>query len=424
MNLKDKLSRYHKRLSSEEKESEKEILRETEDITRIPEHWLQLAELTGGEIHKKGSGFYFYRFKKYLFFNEPVVDHLSEDRFQINGLPLIVPELEGFDLHLTDFVYFDLETSGISGGAGTLAFLIGAAYLNEEGISVHQWILPDFSYEHLILEEFHGMLQGFKGIVSFNGKTFDVPVMRNRYRLNRLEAEIDDKIHMDLLHPARRIWGKRLGSCKLQNLEKEILGEYRTEDIPAELIPSVFFNFLYGEGLHQFKIILEHNYLDLVNLVKISMEMEYRLRFPSAGFRESMDFYQLLRYLYKRNKHDLVIRYIDQFPFRDEYWSLIQQLKALSEKKMGYYQQAAETFYKIIYEEKNWHPENVIEYSKILEHKLKQYQKAVDLLQNAKNQYEILAELKKDAYRPALKEVESRLQRIQSRLERNKRYNV
>ncbi|GAB4184639.1 MAG: metal-dependent exonucleaseMrfB [Calditrichia bacterium] len=416
MDLKDKLSRYHKKLDSE---SHAEISATNESLSsRIPSHWHQLAEITDGEIRAYKNGYYYYRQKKYHFFDEPYVRELADDFMNIRSLSKIMPEIEGVDLSFKELLFFDLETSGISGGAGTVAFLIGGAQVDEEAVTVYQWILPDFSHEHLILHEFHQFVQGFKGIVSFNGKTFDVPVIKNRYRLNRLEEEVDDLIHLDLLHPARRLWKKRLGSCKLQNLEKHILQIYRQEDIPGELIPSVFFNFLYGEGLDEFKIILEHNFLDLVNLVKVGLYMESGLRNPATSISDPKDVESLCLYLEKQKKWEEIHSFVPDFLERNDDNVRLTSIYARICKRSGLIEEAAQYYKKLFFEYKTYSFDDLKHYLVILENKLKDYNTAIIVIDKMLDKLSIKNELYGGKFRQQIIFLKDKKKKILKKLEK------
>lgn len=417
MSFQDKLKRAHFKLPSE-RVNDYTIVPAENEYSAISEHWYQLAEITNGTIVRSGKGFFFFRESRYtvddIHGNE---EWMMDDKF-LRGLQYIAPELEGKNIRLDEFIFFDLETSGISGGAGTIAFLIGTAYFDSFGITVKQWILPDFSYEHIILDQFTQLLKNFKGIVSFNGKAFDVPILRNRYRLNRLESILEEKFHLDLLHPFRRIWGRRLGSCRLQNLEKELLGLQRVEDIPAELIPQVFFQFLYGEGLEQFKKILEHNALDLANLVKLTMYVDFLLQEPHLGLREPADFLELLRFWEKWKKWDLILAYTELYPHPPAISAEILKFRAKALKRNGEFDSAAKCYRSILDEHKKWDVEVLRDLLIILEHKLNAHEEAISRIQTALKNIQILKELKHQPFSDLEEDLLHRFRRIRSWLDR------
>jgi hypothetical protein len=148
-------------------------------------------------------------------------------------------------------IFIDLETTGLSGGAGTVAFLVGCGYFDLGAFQVRQFLLTSHASERALL---HAVAEFFKGtdlIVSYNGKTFDVPVMETRWLFHRLQMPLDNVPHFDVLHPARRLWRARSGSadaddggCRLSTLERALFGFRRVGDVPGGEIPGRFFQFL------------------------------------------------------------------------------------------------------------------------------------------------------------------------------------
>jgi uncharacterized protein YprB with RNaseH-like and TPR domain len=174
------------------------------------------------------------------------------------------PALEEVDFSRA--LYIDTETTGLAGGAGTLPFLIGMAWFEAEHLIVEQLFLPRPGLEGPLLARLAERMQEASAIVSYNGKSFDWPLLRTRFILNRVPAP-KLPAHLDLLHCARRVYKSRLGSVRLIHLEQALLGFERIDDIPGELIPQTYFDFLRGERAGStLTPILEHNRSDLVAL--------------------------------------------------------------------------------------------------------------------------------------------------------------
>ena len=170
-------------------------------------------------------------------------------------------------------LYLDTETTGLSGGAGTVAFLVGVGYLTEEGFLVHQYLMRDYPEERYLLENLAGLLAQFDALCTFNGKSFDLPLLQNRLRMNRMDAACLDKPHIDLLHLARRVWKMRLGRCNLGYLEEIIFGEARTDDIPGSQVPERFFAYLKNGDFNQLTPVLDHNRQDIFSLCRLLTHM-------------------------------------------------------------------------------------------------------------------------------------------------------
>lgn len=179
------------------------------------------------------------------------------------------PELNGFDLRRAAFL--DTETTGLAGGTGTAAFLIGVGWVEGERFRVRQYFMRDYHEEAALL---HGLAEGlsrFDRIVTFNGKMFDVPLLEARFRLNRGRFPLAEAPHLDLLHPARRLWKARLCSCRLQSLEAELMGLRRRDDIPGEQIPGVYFDWVRRRDARMLARVFEHNRQDIVSLAALAV---------------------------------------------------------------------------------------------------------------------------------------------------------
>src|ERR1051325_2645443 len=160
------------------------------------------------------------------------------------------------------FVFFDLETTGLSGGAGTLAFLVGCGWVDEEGgFTPRQYRLARYSAERAMLASVAEELARAGAIVSFNGKSFDAPLLETRYLFHRIEWDRSQRPHIDVLHPARRFWKE--DDCSLVVLEQQILGSWREDDVSGFEIPERYFRFVRSGDASPLAGGLEHNRRDL-----------------------------------------------------------------------------------------------------------------------------------------------------------------
>ena len=174
-------------------------------------------------------------------------------------------------------VFIDLETTGLSGGAGTLAFLVGCGYFDLGAFQVRQFLLTSHAAERALLTAVADFFEGADLIVTYNGKTFDVPVMETRWMFHRLRMPLADVPHFDMLHPARRLWRSRAGAggdieesgCRLSTLEQTLFDVTRVGDVPGLEIPGRFFRFLRSGDPRPLEPVLEHNRLDLVSLAAV-----------------------------------------------------------------------------------------------------------------------------------------------------------
>ncbi len=182
------------------------------------------------------------------------------------------PRLADFDFRHTLFI--DTETNGLAGGAGTYAFLIGVGYWDDDHFVVQQFFMRNPSEERAVLAHISVLLERFDSFVTFNGKSFDIPVLETRYILSRQPRPLRQRLHLDLLHPARRLWKWRLESCALGQLEQHILGTQRSEaDVPGYLIPYLYNTYLRDGNPHPLKGIFYHNHQDLLALAALAVHV-------------------------------------------------------------------------------------------------------------------------------------------------------
>lgn len=179
------------------------------------------------------------------------------------------PALAGFDLHRA--VFLDTETTGISGGAGTAAFLVGVGFVRDGRFVVRQYVMRDYEEEAALLAALAEDLRGCRHLVTYNGRTFDLPLLETRYRLCRTRFPLARAAHLDLLAPARRLWKERLVSCRLQSLERSLLSLERCEDVPGEEIPRIYFDYVRRRDGRALARVLEHNRLDVVSLAAVAV---------------------------------------------------------------------------------------------------------------------------------------------------------
>src|ERR1700682_336211 len=166
------------------------------------------------------------------------------------------------------WLFLDTETTGLAGGTGTYAFLIGLAWWDAGGLQVEQLFMRDFAEEHSVLCQLASRLSERPVLVTFNGKTFDWPLLENRFIMTRAIAVPRLVAHLDLLHPARALWKFRLGSVRLIELERHvlaptILGWCRDDDVSSKFIPQFYFDYLRGGPPEPLTGIARHNQLDL-----------------------------------------------------------------------------------------------------------------------------------------------------------------
>jgi len=191
----------------------------------------------------------------------------SEGSSILAGL-LGAPELA--DLDPDEALYLDTETTGLAGGTGTYVFLLGLGWVEGDAFVVEQLFLRDFTEEAALLHRAGELVDCHRTLVSFNGQRYDLPLLDTRRVLNRMRGTFSERPHLDLLKPARLLYRGRFEDCRLQTLEKELMGQVREEDIPGAEIPGRYFDFLSGEEPAALLPVFEHNLLDVVTLLTLT----------------------------------------------------------------------------------------------------------------------------------------------------------
>ena len=176
-------------------------------------------------------------------------------------------------------LFIDLETTGLSGGAGTVAFLVGCGWFDLGAFQIRQFLLTSYASERALLSAVADCFDATSLLVTYNGKTFDVPVMETRWLFHRMPLPLESVRHFDMLHPARRLWRARDGSvqgdrdeggCRLSTLERVLCEVRRVGDIPGMDIPGRYFQFLRSGDARPLEPVLEHNRLDLISLAAVT----------------------------------------------------------------------------------------------------------------------------------------------------------
>lgn len=163
-------------------------------------------------------------------------------------------------------LFLDTETTGLSGGAGTVAFLVGLGYVQDGDFIVEQFLMREYSDEAEMLDRIARRMQGFSCICTFNGKNFDLPLLQTRFTMCRMRDAWREIEQLDLLYPSRRTWKLRLGSCRLCRIEELILGQGREGDIPGSEVPQRYFDYLKSGDMGLLKDIIDHNRQDIYTL--------------------------------------------------------------------------------------------------------------------------------------------------------------
>lgn len=202
------------------------------------------------------------------------------------------------DVCAEDILFLDTETTGLSGGVGTIAFQIGLGYFSASGFVVEQLLMHDYTQEAPMLQRLSRLMKRFSILCTFNGRTFDVPLLKSRMLMNRISDASFPEIHADVLYPARRLWKLRLKRCTLGNLEEQLLHVQRHDDLPGALVPQVYFQYLKDGCFAPLQRVLDHNKQDIVSLAQLFFFLCKQVDRPE-GMTEAEDLLSLARSMEK-----------------------------------------------------------------------------------------------------------------------------
>src|SRR5713226_970266 len=256
------------------------------------------------------------------------------------------------------WLFLDTETTGLAGGTGTYAFLVGVAWWDAGGLQVEQFFMRDFSEEHSLLYELAARLADRPVLLTFNGKSFDWPLLESRFTMTRSIATPHLMAHVDLLHPARALWKLRLGSVRLVDLERHVLdaphlGWHRADDVPSSLIPQFYFDYLRGGPAESLVAVVRHNQMDLRGLAALFSKIntlltaQYSLRHEIDG----LDLFGLSRFLQRRGASEraqMACKLALDLGLPAEFRPVARRDLALLAKRLGDHGRAAALWHELV----------------------------------------------------------------------------
>jgi len=263
----------------------------------LPEGSARLAEMLGARVSNTGFGEHLAVRRWFSDLSEPEGASLLPAT-----LRLLSPVAAEEAADPRRWLFLDTETTGLAGGTGTYAFLVGIAWWDAGGLEVEQLFMRDHSEEYSMLAALAERMAERPVLVTFNGKTFDWPLLDTRYRMTRSIKSPEPRAHLDFLHPARQLWRLRIGSVRLADLERQILGWRREGDCFSELIPQYYFDFLRG-GTPDFLVpVFHHNQMDLHGLAAIATHMLGLLADPECRGQHALDMFGVSRLCERRGE--------------------------------------------------------------------------------------------------------------------------
>ncbi|RJP24258.1 MAG: hypothetical protein C4520_04450 [Candidatus Abyssobacteria bacterium SURF_5] len=341
-----------------------------------------------------------------------------------HALEFLFPNLGNLPLSFDQIAFFDTETTGLSGGIGVCAFLVGIAYLSPNGFVVEQYLLNDFPSECDLLQKVCAKLDQFRYLASFNGRSFDVPVIEGRFVLNGVPQTISKKLHLDMLHPARRLWKHRLKDCSLKTVEADILKFQRLNDIDGWMIPQAFFSYLRSADRNVMERILLHNRLDLLTLACITHLILKAVENPrEADFEHGEDWYGLGTLFERRRQVELAASCFEralEAGLPDPLGRNCRKLLSLTHKRAGNWDGAVRLWKEDLSKSGASAIFELEELAKYYEHRRRDFASACEACRRAITALEIREATSGAGAAALIFQFEQRLQRLRRKMQREK----
>jgi uncharacterized protein YprB with RNaseH-like and TPR domain len=351
-----------------------------------PEDWLHGEEVvTSHGVHYEAERLY-ERQRRHGSVGIVDLEDLSPDLLdpisngQIRGVP---PE---------KWCFLDTETTGLAGGSGTYAFLVGVGRITPQGFRVRQFFMRDFGEEASQLSALSEHLKQFEVLITYNGRTYDQPLLETRFRMVRQRPPFSSLEHLDLLFGARRLWNLRFDSCRLVELENQVLGVERQGDLPGELIPYVYFEYVRTHEIFRLMPVFHHNAIDILSLACLTAIVPRAFHAPAqstatqAEFSHGAEMVGLARWWRQAEQHENALSLFrqaieknlsDELLFRT-LWDI-----AALEKKLGREHAALPVLTDLASSRNPWRAAALVELAKYYERRERNYALALEMTRSA-----------------------------------------
>ena len=309
------------------------------------------------------------------------LEDLSDDLLE----PISNGQIRG--VPASKWCFLDTETTGLAGGSGTYAFLIGVGRITAEGFRVRQFFMREYGEEPSLLSAVDAHLREFQVMITYNGITYDQPLLETRYRMVRQRPPFASLEHLDLLFGARRLWNLRFDSCRLVDLENQILGVERQGDLPGELIPYVYFEYLRNQEISRLLPIFHHNAVDILTLACLTAIVPRAFYSPElAQFAHGAEMVGLARWWLRAEQYDNALSLFRQAVDRglpdDLLFRTLWDIAAL-EKKLGRHDAAVAILADLAGSRNPRRAAALIELAKHYEHRERNYVLALEMTRSA-----------------------------------------
>lgn len=324
-------------------------------------------------------------------------------------------------LDLRNVVFLDTETTGLAGGTGTYAFMVGIGFFAGEGFKLEQFFMRDPTEESALLAGLIHSMDPCQVLVTFNGKSFDAPLLNTRYVLQGLTSPLPPLIHLDLLPLARRLWRDRLPSRALSYLEVSILHAYRTqEEVPGWLIPQLYFDYLRSGDARPLAGVFYHNSMDILALAALFAHTARLLDDPMGDLvDEALDRLALARLYEELGRIDEAVRIyrkgLEQGLPEEPFWNAVERLSMIY-RRSGDWPSALDLWRKAA---EHGRLEACVELAKYYEHRARDYPEAIRWTERGLEIVSDVHSFPTYLRRQALDDLAHRLHRLKLKLDRH-----
>ncbi len=287
---------------------------------------------------------------------------------------------------LEQILFVDLETTGLAGGTGTYPILAGLGYLRQDVLVLEQFFMEDFDRELASMLELNKRFDRFSVFSTYNGKSFDIPVLRTRFTLHRLRTDWD-RPHIDLLHLVRKLWRGVLPECTLHSVERHLLGITRSQDVDGSMVPQIYFDYVRRRDPSAIAVVFDHNAQDVISLASILARLSYYYLNPDDDELTEMQPHLGLSQIFARHGDDeRSIESLERalaFCREPRMAYFISCHIARRYKKMGRWKSALEIWESHIKGGNVHNLEPFVELAKYYEHRVRDHVHAIDVVQRA-----------------------------------------
>ena len=339
-----------------------------------------------------------------------------------SALEFFDPSLDSDHFGVGSAAVIDTETTGLAGGTGTYPFIVGIGFWSGGRFVVRQYILRDFCEEPAQLAALSDDLKSTSCFLTYNGKSFDIPLLRTRYRINRLSWGYSDRSHLDLLHTCRRLYKRHFESFNLSLLEALIVGFERSDDVPSDLIPGIYFDFLQNRDDNLLLPVLNHNRDDIVSLFVLTQETARRIDLALSGACEDdLLLFSMGQMLFRCGEYERASSLMDEIKLQFVDDGVVDEtalFRAVLAKRMRDWEKAL-ALWKSMMDSGRYGCYPHIELAKHFEHRVKDLKSALDMTLAAMNRLEFERELLPHlSYSNLLSALKRRRKRLQGKLSR------